>query len=180
MILKARDIPVHRRASTALLESWNANKGITMIPSKKGLKTYEIYDASLRFMFVFHNNVYRIVLPNLRLREKIVRNNMRKGRMDTLLKNEHMEIRREVLGPYGTNTYIVICRRTGESIVVDAPARPAAMVKLLEGTVPKYILLTHNHEDHTGALKKLKSMLGVPFGAMNWMLRNYRYRRISS
>lgn len=85
--------------------------------------------------------------------------------METVIETEKMHLNKVVLGPYGTNTYIVVCRRTGESALIDAPARPSAIIKLLEGTFPKYILLTHNHEDHTGALVKLKSRLNVPLAA---------------
>jgi len=95
----------------------------------------------------------------------IVRNDVRRDRMEMVIETEKMRLIKEILGSYGTNTYIVVCRRTGESAVIDAPARPSTVIKLLEGTVPKYILLTHNHEDHTGALTKLKSRLNVPLAA---------------
>ena len=35
----------------------------------------------------------------------------------------------------------------------------------LKGTDPKYILMTHNHMDHTGALTDVKSALNVPIAA---------------
>jgi len=69
------------------------------------------------------------------------------------------------LGPYGTNTYLVVCKNTGESLVVDAPARPATIVKSLVNTTPRYILLTHDHFDHTGALHELRTRLNVPLAA---------------
>jgi glyoxylase-like metal-dependent hydrolase (beta-lactamase superfamily II) len=79
---------------------------------------------------------------------------------DNAVRIEKME-----LGPYGTNTYIIICQKTGESLVVDAPARAATIVKSLQGTNPRYILLTHDHDDHTGALEDLRARLKVPLAA---------------
>jgi glyoxylase-like metal-dependent hydrolase (beta-lactamase superfamily II) len=53
---------------------------------------------------------------------------------------------------------------TGDSVWVDAPAEVAAMLKASERTHPRYILITHNHGDHTGALSELKSKLRIPIG----------------
>jgi hydroxyacylglutathione hydrolase len=66
------------------------------------------------------------------------------------------------LGPYGTNAYIAVCKTSGESILVDAPGGAGKILKQLAGTHPRYIVITHNHIDHTGALSELKSALGVP------------------
>ena len=69
------------------------------------------------------------------------------------------------LGPYGTNVYFVVCKTSGESLVVDAPAKPDVIVNNLANTTPRYILLTHDHYDHTGALDRLRSRLNVPLAA---------------
>ena len=84
--------------------------------------------------------------------------------MDRLVRNEALLIDRLTLGPYGTNSYILTCPRTGESVLVDAPAEASQILKAMKDTHPRYILITHNHMDHTGALSELKSKLGVPVG----------------
>jgi hydroxyacylglutathione hydrolase len=71
-------------------------------------------------------------------------------------------IEKLTLGPYETNAYIVVCRKTKQSLVVDAPAGASEIIAKLEGTTPKYILLTHDHYDHTGVLVSLRSRLKVP------------------
>ena len=38
------------------------------------------------------------------------------------LKMRKVKIIKLELGPFGTNAYIVVCKATGESILVDAPA----------------------------------------------------------
>jgi len=65
-------------------------------------------------------------------------------------------------GPFGTNSYIVVCKSSGESILVDAPGDADIIMAQLAGTHPRYILITHNHIDHIGALGELKSALGIP------------------
>ena len=67
-------------------------------------------------------------------------------------KNEHFQIEKMALGPFGTNTYILTCGKTLESVIVDAPGEASKVLARLENKNPKYILITHNHMDHTGAL----------------------------
>jgi len=76
--------------------------------------------------------------------------------------DDSIGITRLELGPFGTNAYIVVCKTSGESILVDAPGDAGKILKQLAGTHPRYIVITHNHIDHTGALGELKSALGIP------------------
>jgi len=85
--------------------------------------------------------------------------------MTNVIKDDRIQIEKIELGPFGTNAYILVCRNTGESVVVDAPADAGKILALLKGTRPKYILITHNHMDHTGALAELKSTLDLPVAA---------------
>jgi len=85
--------------------------------------------------------------------------------MTTIVKDDQIQIDKLELGPYGTNAYILVCRNTDESVIVDAPADAGKILDLLKGTRPNYILITHNHMDHTGALAELKSTLDLPIAA---------------
>jgi len=82
--------------------------------------------------------------------------------MKVMVEDEAIEIIRMELGPWGTNAYIVICQATDESLLVDAPGDADKIIQQLSGTKPKYILLTHNHIDHVGALRELKFQLTIP------------------
>ena len=84
--------------------------------------------------------------------------------MDRVAKNETLQIDRLKLGPYETNSYILTCPITGDSLLVDAPAETFEILKALKDTHPRYILMTHNHMDHIGALSELKFKLRVPIG----------------
>jgi len=82
--------------------------------------------------------------------------------MTVVAEDKKARIIRLQLGPWETNTYIVICLETNISAVVDAPAEANIIIGELKGTTPAYILLTHNHLDHIGALNELRNKLKVP------------------
>jgi hydroxyacylglutathione hydrolase len=82
-----------------------------------------------------------------------------------IFEDENISIEKLQLGPYGTNAYIVVCKNTSESLVVDAPAKANTIIAHLQGTDPRYILLTHDHMDHIGALQELREGLKVPLAA---------------
>ena len=82
--------------------------------------------------------------------------------MTVVAEDKKARIIRLQLGPWETNTYILICLETKTSAVVDAPAEANTIIRTLKGTTPAYILLTHNHLDHVGALNELRNKLKVP------------------
>ncbi|MFC1845919.1 MBL fold metallo-hydrolase [Chloroflexota bacterium] len=82
--------------------------------------------------------------------------------MENEIRDGKVRISKLELGPFGTNTYIVICQDTGESLVVDVPGETDKILSCLQGTVPKYIVITHGHIDHISALVELKDKLGIP------------------
>jgi len=85
--------------------------------------------------------------------------------MTIVAKDAAIQIERLELGPFGTNAYIVVCQETRDSVLIDAPAEASTIMNKLKSTNPKYILLTHNHMDHIGALAELRTRLKVPLAA---------------
>ena len=85
--------------------------------------------------------------------------------MKDIVNDETIRVSTAQLGGWGTNTYIVVCKQTNESLVVDAPADAERIAAGLKNTTPGYILLTHGHSDHVGALAELRSALKVPLAA---------------
>ena len=79
-----------------------------------------------------------------------------------MAKSNDIQVEKLETKPFGTNAYVIICRQTRDSVLIDAPADAGAILERLKGTNPKYILLTHNHMDHLGALSELQSKLKVP------------------
>lgn len=85
--------------------------------------------------------------------------------MTIIAKDDQLQIENLQLGPFGTTAYILTCRQTGDSILIDAPAEATVIMEQLKGTNPRYILMTHNHMDHTGALSELKAKLKITLAA---------------
>lgn len=85
--------------------------------------------------------------------------------MVNVANDDRIRIEKLELGPFGTNAYFLTCRQTSASVLVDAPGDTGKILAQLKGTDPKYILMTHNHMDHTGALAEVKSALNVPIAA---------------
>jgi glyoxylase-like metal-dependent hydrolase (beta-lactamase superfamily II) len=85
--------------------------------------------------------------------------------MGIVVKDENIEIKILSIGPYETNCYILTCVKTGDSVVVDAPADSSDILEQLQQTNPRYLLISHNHFDHTGALEALKAGLAIPVAA---------------
>jgi glyoxylase-like metal-dependent hydrolase (beta-lactamase superfamily II) len=78
---------------------------------------------------------------------------------------EDKNTRIEKLDPGGeqwANSYLLTCLQTGESVLVDAPGDLQKMLAQLIDRKITYILMTHNHGDHTGALKGIKEAFNVP------------------
>ena len=85
--------------------------------------------------------------------------------MTKVIETKLIQIYRLELGPFGTNSYILICPKTNESVVVDAPGDVDLVLAQVNKTRPHYILMTHGHFDHLGGLVELKSALDIPVAA---------------
>ena len=71
----------------------------------------------------------------------------------------------DVGGGMVSNAYLLVCQETGDSVIVDAPGDAGKILEQANGTNPRYILITHNHFDHLGALVQLRSQLQIPVAA---------------
>lgn len=65
-------------------------------------------------------------------------------------------------GPYDNNAYLLVCPQTNESIVIDTPKDPGALISAAKETDVKAILITHNHFDHIEGFEEVASALGSP------------------
>ncbi|HUF39844.1 MAG TPA: MBL fold metallo-hydrolase [Anaerolineales bacterium] len=67
-----------------------------------------------------------------------------------------LELIQLTVGTWPMNGFVLICRASGTSAIVDPGAEPEAFLKAVEGTRVGKILLTHAHDDHIGALADVK------------------------
>lgn len=77
----------------------------------------------------------------------------------------NMALRTRQVGPWGMNTYALVCPETGESVLFDPGDDPDDLEAMLAGSNPIAILLTHTHGDHIGALDEMRRRLQVPLMA---------------
>lgn len=68
-------------------------------------------------------------------------------------------------GEIQANCYIVMEETTSEAVIIDPGDDEKILENLIEniGAKPKYILLTHGHFDHVGAVEYLADKFNVPF-----------------
>ncbi len=75
-----------------------------------------------------------------------------------------MKIKYAPLGQLGANFYMVTDEATNEMFVVDPGDCADIIIELINNTdaTLKYIILTHAHTDHIGALDEVKKAFDVP------------------
>ncbi len=75
-----------------------------------------------------------------------------------------MKIRVAPLGQLGANFYLICDEASGEAMAIDPGADAPTAIDLVKqsGCTLKYIVLTHAHADHIGALDALKTEFSVP------------------
>lgn len=74
-----------------------------------------------------------------------------------------MILKKLVVGPLASNCYIVGSESTKEGMIIDPADEAGEILKSVEelGLEIKFIVLTHGHPDHVGALKEIKEATGA-------------------
>ncbi|MFQ5860007.1 MAG: MBL fold metallo-hydrolase [Dehalococcoidia bacterium] len=75
-----------------------------------------------------------------------------------------VRIHKVPMGPYDNNGYLLIHPQTGEGIIIDTPAEPEKLLRELQDTWVKAILITHNHRDHLLGFSEIRQRTGAPVG----------------
>jgi len=77
---------------------------------------------------------------------------------------DYIMLKMMAVGAYQANCYILGCRKTMEGVVIDPGDEAFRIVREIShaGLKIKYILITHGHPDHTGAVRELKGIIKAP------------------
>lgn len=78
-------------------------------------------------------------------------------------------------GSFATNAMIIGCSDTSEVAIIDPALGSANSLKKFideNNLIPKIILITHSHWDHTGDVAKLKKMYNIPVAVHSADVKN--------
>ncbi len=78
--------------------------------------------------------------------------------------HEHWLVDRRTVGPFLTHSHLVVCRKTKKAVLVDACAEFNVLKSMVEEHDAElvYLLQTHAHLDHVGALTEMKEWSQAP------------------
>ena len=68
-----------------------------------------------------------------------------------------VEVHRLVVGPVDNNVYIVRCRSTGESLLIDAANEHDKLLELCRALDVRQVVETHGHWDHIQAVEAVRN-----------------------
>ena len=75
-----------------------------------------------------------------------------------------MNIKRLEVGFFENNCYVLAGERSQESVIIDPAAEAERILRETRGTEVRYILITHGHMDHIGALEVVRRETGAAVG----------------
>jgi len=95
-----------------------------------------------------------------------------------------MKIEVVTVGPIDVNCHIVYCQEHRSCIIVDPGDSGKRIARFIEEKelIPKLIVNTHCHADHTGAVSHLADYFGIPFlchSGDEWMLEDPEQREMA-
>lgn len=66
------------------------------------------------------------------------------------------EVHKLVVGPYDNNVFVIRCRHTGESVMLDAANEHEKLLELCRTLGVRTVLETHGHWDHIQAIPEVR------------------------
>ena len=78
--------------------------------------------------------------------------------------NDGVRIHKIVASPYDNNAYIIVCKSTGKSLIIDTPRDADLVLAEAAGTDVTAVAITHGHRDHIEGYDAFRAGLTAPFG----------------
>lgn len=70
--------------------------------------------------------------------------------------DNNLEVHRLVVGSYDNNVFVVRCKHTGDSILIDAADEHEKLLELCKALNVRRVLETHGHFDHIQAIPQMR------------------------
>ena len=70
--------------------------------------------------------------------------------------NADLEVHKLVVGPYDNNVFVIRCRATGDSVLIDAANEHEQLLDLCRRLDVRRVLETHGHWDHIQAVPAMR------------------------
>ena len=67
-------------------------------------------------------------------------------------------------GPYDNNAYIIVCKATNKSLIIDIPKDAVTVLAEAKDTDVVSVAITHGHGDHIEGYAEFRAGLTAPFG----------------
>lgn len=74
----------------------------------------------------------------------------------TVLDGPRLELHRTVVGPIDNNVFILRCKATHRSVLIDAASEPEILLPLAASMNVEQVVTTHGHWDHIGAVPDMR------------------------
>ncbi len=75
-----------------------------------------------------------------------------------------MKLKRLEVGFMENNCYVLTCERTRQTVIIDPAAEPDRILRETAQSPVRYIIITHGHGDHIGALDEVRRHTSAPVG----------------
>lgn len=76
---------------------------------------------------------------------------------EVIWEDDRAEVHRVVVGPLDNNVYVLRCRASGSSVLIDAATEDALLVRMCGDLGVTRVLTTHGHPDHIGAVPAVRA-----------------------
>ena len=78
--------------------------------------------------------------------------------------DDRVRIHKIVASPFDNNAYIIVCKATGKSLIVDTPRDADLVLAEAQGTDVTAVAITHGHRDHIEGYDAFRAGLTAPIG----------------
>ncbi|MQG75735.1 MAG: MBL fold metallo-hydrolase [SAR202 cluster bacterium] len=84
--------------------------------------------------------------------------------MPVHFENDTVRIHKTVASPYDNNAYIIVCKATNKSLIIDIPKDAVTVLAEAKDTDVVSVAITHGHGDHIEGYEEFRAGLTAPFG----------------